>query len=344
MKKHLNTLYVTTQGAYLKKDGETIAVQIEGRVVKRFPIHTIDGIVCFGNVGASPFLLGFCGERNVTITFLTENGRFLAKVSGPTSGNVLLRMAQYRMADDLSKSAQVTKCFLIGKIFNSRQVLERARRDHQEKIDVKSVQTASLRLKHTLKQLHIQSLPLETLRGLEGDAANSYFSTFNQLITAKRQDFFFHGRNRRPPMDNVNCLLSFIYTILLHDVRSALETVGLDPQVGFLHRNRPGRPSLALDMMEELRPFLADRLVLTLINLNQVRADGFKKSKGGAVTMNENTRKIVLTAYQKRKQDVITHPFLKKKMPIGLLMHVQAQLLAKCIRGDLDGYPPFLWK
>ena len=344
MKKHLNTLYVTTQGAYLKKDGETIAVQIEGRVVKRFPIHTLDGIVCFGNVGASPFLLGFCGERNVTVSFLSENGRFLARVSGPTSGNVLLRRAQYRMADDPSISAQIATWFLIGKNYNARQVLERARRDHPEKIDVTSVKTVSLRLKHTLKQLHTQTLPLETLRGLEGDAANSYFSTFNQLIMSQRQDFFFQGRNRRPPMDNVNCLLSFIYTILQHDVRSALETVGLDPQVGFLHRDRPGRPSLALDMMEELRPFFADRLVLTLINLNQVKPDGFKKSMGGAVTMDEMTRKIVLTAYQKRKQDVITHPFLKKKMPIGLLMHVQAQLLARFIRGDLDGYPPFLWK
>ncbi len=344
MRKHLNTLYVTTQGAYLKKDGETVAVQIDGHVVRRFPIHTLEGIICFGNIRVSPFLLGFCGERNVTISFLTENGRFMAKVSDPISGNVLLRRAQYRIADDYSMSAKLAKWFLIGKLFNARKVLERARRDHYDKIDIESVQNASLTLKLTLKQLDKKSMSLDTLRGLEGNSANSYFGVFDQLITSQKQDFFFKRRNRRPPMDNVNCLLSFIYTILLHDVRSALETVGLDPQVGFLHRDRPGRPSLALDLMEELRPFLADRLVLNLINLNRIRSSGFKKSKSGAVTMDEETKKTVITAYQKRKQDVITHPFLNKKMSIGILIYIQAQLLGKYIRGEIDGYPPFLWK
>lgn len=343
MKKLLNTLFVTSQGAYLKKDGETIAVQIEGKVVRRLPIHTIGGIVCFGNIGVSPFLLGFCGERGVTVTFLTEYGRFLARVEGPTCGNVLLRREQYRWADDEKKSTELARSFLLGKIYNCRKVLERVKRDHGEKIQIEAVEKVSLYLKQTLRQLNTGE-SLDNIRGIEGDAANSYFSVFNELITSQKKDFFFFKRSRRPPADNVNCLLSFLYTILLHDIRSALESVGLDPQVGFLHRDRPGRPSLALDLMEELRPILADRLVLNLINLNQVKPCGFKKSQASAVTMEDDTKKLVLTAYQRRKQNIITHPFLEAKMAIGILFHVQAQLLARHIRGDIDGYPPFLWK
>ncbi len=343
MKKFLNTLYVTTQGAYLKKDGETIAVKVDGKVCLRLPVHTIGSIVCFGNVGCSPFLLGFCAERNVGLSFLTENGRFLARVSGPVSGNVLLRRQQYRLADDHEQSARLASYFLTGKVFNSRTVLERAKRDHGDKFDVVNLGREAVNLKHALRRIRSER-SLDVLRGLEGDAANSYFSVFDDLITAQKDDFYFQGRNRRPPTDKVNCLLSFIYTILLHDIRSALETVGLDPQVGFLHRDRPGRPSLALDLMEEFRPFIADRLVLNLINLGQIKAEGFQQGKTGAVVMNSDARKVVLTAYQKRKQDIITHPFIGEKVAIGNLFHIQAQLLARCIRGDLDGYPPFLWK
>jgi len=343
LRKLLNTLYVTTQGAYLKKDGETVAVKIDGSIKLRVPIHTLSGIVCFGNVSLSPFLMGLCAERNVTVSFLTENGRFLARVVGPTSGNVLLRRQQYRAADDHRTCSALAANFLFGKIYNCRKVLERAKRDHSEKIDKERVGKESQNLKHTLRRIP-KTHDLDILRGLEGDAATSYFSVFDELITSQKENFYFHSRNRRPPTDNVNCLLSFLYTILLHDVRSALETVGLDPQVGFLHKDRPGRPSLALDMMEEFRPFMADRLVLTLINLNQIRPDGFKSGSTGAVFMENETRKQVLTAYQKRKQDKITHPFIGEKVPIGILFYIQAQLLARFIRGDIDGYPPFLWK
>ena len=343
MKKHLNTLFVTTQGAYLSKEGETVVVRIEREVRLRVPIHTIGGIVCFGNILCSPFLLGFCAERDVAVSFLTEQGRFLARVQGPVSGNVLLRREQYRRADDMNASAEMAGAILTGKLANCRTVLGRALRDHSDKLNTDEVREASQRINSSLQ--HLQSdLPLNVLRGFEGEAAHTYFSVFDHLITSQKKDFIFRQRNRRPPLDNVNCLLSFLYTIVLHDVRSALESVGLDPAVGFLHRDRPGRPGLALDMMEEFRPFLADRLTLSLINLKQVQTKGFKKMESGAVLMDDETRKAVLVAYQKRKQDEIMHPFLEEKVPIGLLFHMQALLLARCLRGDLDGYPTFIWK
>ncbi len=343
MKKHLNTLFVTTQGAYLTKDGETVVVKVEKEIRLRIPIHTIGGIVCFGNIMCSPFLMGFCAERDVAISFLTEYGRFLARVQGPVSGNVLLRREQYRRADDMNSSAEMARAVLTGKLANCRTVLARALRDHSDKLNVDEVREASQRINSSLQRLQ-SDLPLNVLRGFEGEAAHTYFSVFDHLITSQKEDFIFRERNRRPPLDNVNCLLSFLYTLVLHDVRSALESVGLDPAVGFLHRDRPGRPGLALDMMEEFRPFLADRLTLSLINLNQVQTKGFKKMESGAVLMDDETRKAVLVAYQKRKQDEIMHPFLEEKVPIGLLFHMQALLLARCLRGDLDGYPTFIWK
>ena len=343
MKKHLNTLFVTTQGAYLAKDGETVVVKVEKEIRLRIPIHTIGGIVCFGNIMCSPFLMGFCAERDVAISFLTEYGRFLARVQGPVSGNVLLRREQYRRADDMNASAEMARAVLTGKLANCRTVLGRALRDHSDKLNVDEVREASQRINSSLQRLQ-SDLPLNVLRGFEGEAAHTYFSVFDHLITSQKEDFIFRERNRRPPLDNVNCLLSFLYTLVLHDVRSALESVGLDPAVGFLHRDRPGRPGLALDMMEEFRPFLADRLTLSLINLNQVQTKGFKKMESGAVLMDDETRKAVLVAYQKRKQDEIMHPFLEEKVPIGLLFHMQALLLARCLRGDLDGYPTFIWK
>ena len=343
MKKHLNTLFVTTQGAYLSKEGETVVVRIEREVRLRVPIHTIGGIVCFGNILCSPFLLGFCAERDVAVSFLTEQGRFLARVQGPVSGNVLLRREQYRRADDMYISAQMAKSVLTGKFANCRTVLQRALRDHSGKLNADEVREASKKIGYSLERIQ-QNLPLNVLRGIEGEVSRTYFSIFDHLILSHKKDFTFHERNRRPPLDRVNCLLSFLYTLILHDVCSALESVGLDPAVGFLHRDRPGRPGLALDMMEEFRPFLADRLTLSLINMNQVQKEGFDEMESGAVLMDDETRKTVLVAYQKRKQDKIFHPFIGEKVTIGLLFHMQALLLARCLRGDLVGYPAFIWK
>ena len=343
MKKHLNTLFVTTQGAYLSKEGETVAVKVDNEVVLRVPVHTLGGIVCFGQVSCSPFLMGFCADSGVAISFLTENGGFLAKVQGPVSGNVLLRREQYRRADDLKSSAEIAKAVLTGKIVNCRTVLSRALRDHSEKIDSEDMSRAVNKLSSALRRLPSES-NMEIIRGIEGESANTYFGVFDRLITAQKEYFKFAERNRRPPLDNVNCLLSFLYTIVMHDVRSALETVGLDPAVGFLHRDRPGRYGLALDLMEEFRPFLADRLTLSLINLCQVQGKGFERKENGAVLMDDDTRKTVLVAYQKRKQDEILHPFLNEKVTVGLLFHTQALLMARYLRGDLDAYPPFIWK
>jgi len=343
MKKHLNTLFVTTQGTYLSKEGETVVVKVQNEIRLRIPIHTLDGIVCFGNIMCSPFLMGFCAERDVAVSFLSERGRFLARVQGPVSGNVLLRREQYRRADDLDTSAKISTAVLTGKLANCRTVLRRALRDHPDKLNTDEVHLASRLLKDSLNRLQSE-LHLNVLRGIEGEAARTYYKVFDSLITSQKNDFVFNGRNRRPPLDNVNCLLSFIYTLLMHDVRSALESVGLDSAVGFLHRDRPGRPGLALDMMEEFRPFVADRLTLSLINLSQVVNEGFKKSESGAVLLDDETRKTVLVAYQKRKQDEIMHPFLEEKVPVGMLFYIQALLMARYLRGDLDGYPAFIWK
>ena len=343
MKRHQNTLYVTTQGAYLAKDGEAVAVRVQEETRLRIPIHTLGGIVCFGQVSASPFLLGMCGERGVTVSLLSENGRFLARVQGPTSGNVLLRREQYRRADDEAGTAGIVRAFLAAKIANSRTVLQRALRDRPQSGGAEALRAATIILGQHLDSLRV-GVPLDGLRGIEGGAARVYFEVFDELITQQKGDFFFHERSRRPPVDNVNALLSFVYTLLRHDCESALEAVGLDPAVGFLHRDRPGRPSLALDLMEEFRAFFADRLALSLINLQQIRADGFTQGETGGVVMNEETRKTVLVAYQKRKQEEIVHPFLAEKTTVGLLPHLQAALLARHLRADLDGYPPFIWK
>jgi len=341
MKRLLNTLYVTSQGAYLAREGETVLVRVEGETRLRIPVHTLGGIVCFGRVLMSPPLMGLCGKANVTISFLSENGRFLSRVQGPVSGNVLLRRGQYRGADDRVTSAAVARSILIAKIANCRTILLRALRE--ETGEGLRLGHAAVALGRILKGLE-QDAPLDVLRGMEGEAARAYFNVFDDLIVAQKEKFFFRERNRRPPLDNMNALLSFIYTLLVHDVVSALEGVGLDPAVGFLHRDRPGRPGLALDIMEEFRPFIADRLVLSLVNRRQVKARGFRLTETGAVEMDDKTRKTVLVAYQKRKQVEIRHPFLGEKVAIGLLPHCQAMLLARYLRGDLDGYPPFIWK
>jgi len=343
MKKYLNTLFVTTQGAYLRKEGESVVVSVERQVRLRVPVHTLGGIVCFGNVLCSPFLMHHCGQNAVQISFLSENGRFLARVEGAVSGNVRLRRRQYRMADDPAESTKLARCMLLGKAANARTVLMRAGRDHAGKEGMDDVAQANLRIGGLLRGLE-KEIDLDAVRGREGDISRQYFSVFDRLITVQKDDFFFRGRNRRPPMDNMNALLSFIYTLLAHDCTGALEAVGLDPQVGFLHRDRPGRPSLALDLMEEFRPFFADRLALSLVNLRQVQARGFKQTESGAVEMTDDTRKALLVAYQKRKQEEIVHPFLNETAPLGVCFHLQALLLARYIRGDLDGYPPLIWK
>lgn len=341
MKRHLNTLFVTTQGAYLAKEGEAVKVRVEGETRLRVPIHNLGGIVCFGNVGCSPYLLGLCGRRGVAVTFLTERGRFLARVSGPVSGNVLLRREQYRRADDLEASAEIARAIVAAKVSNSRALLNRALRDRPDAPGQDHLRQGSAKLAQLLGDLK-RAESLDSVRGVEGMAARVYYQAFDHLILNQKQDFVFHGRSRRPPLDSVNALLSFCYTLLRHDVAAALESVGLDAAVGFLHRDRPGRPGLALDLMEEFRPFIADRLVLSLINLKQLKGSGFTRGESGGVWMDDETRKQVLVSYQKRKQDGIKHPFLGEKTTIGLLFHLQALLLARFLRGDLDGYPPFV--
>jgi len=334
---------VTTQGAYLSKDGECVVVSVEQQERLRVPVHHLGGIVCFGNVYCSPFVLGHCAENGVAVSFLTERGRFLARVQGPVSGNVLLRREQYRRADDPHESARLARAFLIGKVANARTVLLRALRDHGDKPGVASIQDVADRLGTILRGL-TDDRSLEEIRGMEGEAARAYFDAFDARITSQKDVFFFRERSRRPPMDNLNALLSFLYTLLAHECVGALESVGLDPQVGFLHRERPGRPSLALDLMEEFRPVWTDRLAVSLVNLRQLQAHDFKRTSSGAVEMTDEARKLVLAEWQKRKQEVVRHPFLNEKVPVGLLPYVQALLLARHVRGDLDGYPPFLWK
>jgi CRISPR-associated protein Cas1 len=342
MKKHLNTLFITTQGSYLAKDGECVLIRVEQTDKARIPIHTLGGIVCFGNVSASPFLLGHCAEHGVAVSFLTENGRFMARVQGPVSGNVLLRREQYRWADDPKRSVEIARYVVTSKLANSRNVLLRAARDHGDDGRDEPLRAAAQRLNDCLRRLQGTDLSLEGVRGIEGEAGATYFGAFDSLVTSDEEAFRFTGRNRRPPLDPTNCLLSFLYTLLVHDIRAAIECVGLDPAVGFLHRDRPGRPGLALDILEEFRAVVADRLALSLINLGQLKPRGFKKLESGAVLMEDDTRKDVIIAYQKRKQEVVEQPFLQEKMPVGLLWHTQALLLARHIRGDLDGYPPYL--
>lgn len=343
MKRLLNTLYVTTQGAYLSKEGASVIVSIEKKEQLRLPIHTLSGVVCFGNVMCSPFLLGHCAENGVALSFLTEYGRFLARVSGKVSGNVLLRRSQYRMADESEATLSIARALVAAKTANSRTVLQRALRDRNTS-DAEDVLTPVIRRLGRIAKEVLSATDLNQLRGSEGDAGREYFGVFDQLIAAQKETFQFKDRNRRPPLDPVNALLSFVYVLLAHDCVGALEGVGLDPQVGFLHRDRPGRTSLALDLMEEFRPFFADRLVLSLINLRQVNGKGFKRTESGAVEMTDDTRKTVLMAYQKRKQEEIKHPYLSETIPVGLLIHAQALLLSRYIRGDLDGYPSFIWK
>ena len=346
MRRQLNTLYITTEGAWLKKDGANIVMQVDAVERARVPAHMLGSVVCIGRVLVSPPLLGYCSEQGISISYLTENGRFLARVEGPVSGNVLLRREQYRRSDDRPRCAAIVRNLVLGKVHNQRAVVARALRDHGDGLADASraaLRQASKRLQHVLDKLMREPDP-DVLRGLAGEAGQTYFSIFDHLVRTEGTVLRFNGRSRRPPTDPVNALLSFLYTLLTHDCRSALEAVGLDPAVGFLHRDRPGRPSLALDLIEEFRPLLADRLALSLLNRRQLGERHFVTLDNGAVSLREDARKTVLTAYQERKREDLRHAFLDEKLPIGLFPAIQAQLLARHLRGDLDAYPPFLWK
>jgi CRISPR-associated protein Cas1 len=342
MRKHLNTLYITSDDAYLSKERETFVVEVNNEKVFQAPIHSIENIVCFGFKPLTPALMAFCAENNVGISYLSETGRFLARVQGAQQGNVLLRKAQYAIADNELQSLSIARPIVAAKVSNYRSLLLRHQRNHPDECP-DSVGLAAETMGGRFVEIQ-QAESLDELRGHEGECATLYFAVLSSLITAQRQDFRFAQRTKRPPLDPANALLSFLYAVLANDVRSAVETTGLDPQVGFLHQVRPGRPSLALDVMEEFRAYLGDRVMLNLINLKQVTRKDFEIRESGEVRMSDDARKTVITAYQKRKQEEITHPFLDEKMTIGLLPHVQAQLLARHIRGDIPTYPPFYMK
>lgn len=343
MRKLLNTLYVMTEECYLTLDGENIVIQNGEKILGRFPLHTLENIICFTYKGASPALMGACAERKIGMSFFSPRGRFQARVVGKEYGNVLLRKEQYRISDDDARSIAYARNMIVGKVFNCRWSIERTLRDHAYRVDAECLKAVSHTLYETLPQID-GVLSLEELRGIEGKAAERYFSVFSEMILNQKEDFVFTTRNRRPPLDNVNAILSFAYTVLAGDCANALSSVGLDPYVGFMHGDRPGRTSLALDLMEEFRPILADRFILTLINTKAIQPAHFERQKDNAVLLNDEGRKVFFSAWQNHKRENITHPYLKEKVPWGLVPYVQALLLARTIRGDIEEYPPFLWK
>ncbi|MEG0661308.1 MAG: type I-C CRISPR-associated endonuclease Cas1c [Anaerorhabdus sp.] len=343
MKKLNNVLYVTSPKTYLSLNGETIVIKKGENVLKQIPLHNIEGIITFGYTGVSPALMGVCAKRNIALTFLSASGKFLARVCGEQYGNVVLRKEQYRVSDDENRSLIIAKNMIIAKLYNSKWVIERIIRDYSLRVDINKLKSVSQELSILTVECN-NAIDLNQLRGFEGKGAVSYFSIFDIMILQQKDNFIFKSRNKRPPLDNVNALLSFVYTLLAHDCASAVEAVGLDAYVGFLHRDRPGRISLALDLMEEFRSVIADRFVLTLINKKIVSADGFNELENGAVIMDDNTRRIIITFWQKKKNEIIKHPFLKENVEWGIVPFVQAQLLARYLRGDLDAYPPFFWK
>lgn len=343
VRKLLNTLYVMTENCYLTLDGENIVIQDDDKTLGRFPLHTLENIICFTYKGASPVLMGACAERKIGMSFFSPRGKFLARVVGREYGNVLLRKEQYRISDNESRSIAFARNMIVGKIFNCRWSIERTLRDHAYRVDAEKLKNVSNILYDTLPKID-GALTREELRGLEGKAAEQYFSVLNDMILNQKDDFAFTKRSRRPPLDRINAILSFAYTVLAGDCANALSSVGLDSYVGFMHGDRPGRTSLALDLMEELRPVLADRFILTLINTKAIQATHFEKQKDNAVFLNDDGRKVFFNAWQKHKRETIKHPYLKEKIEWGLVPYVQALLLARTIRGDMDEYPPFFWK
>lgn len=346
MRRLLNTLYVTLDGAYVRKDGLNVVVELDGVERLRVPMHLLGSVAAFGRVSLSPALMGSLAEAGVVCAVFGMNGRFLARVEGPVSGNILLRREQYRRMDDAPGCVAVARSMVAAKALNQRGVLQRALRDHGTGL-ADCVHTAMSdavdRMQHIARRA-LHETDLDRLRGHEGEAAALYFGVFAHLLRVADPALVFRGRSRRPPMDPVNALLSFIYTLLVHDCRGALEGVGLDPAAGFLHRMRPGRPSMALDLMEELRANLADRLALSLLNRREVGMGDFQVMENGAVMLTEDGRKTVLQAWQERKREEIEHPFLNERAPLGLLPHLQASLLARMLRGDLDAYPAMIWR
>ena len=343
MRKLLNTLFVTSEDAYLTIDGENVVVNREKQEVARFPLHTLSGIISFSYAGASPALMGGCARRGVSLSFCTPTGRFLARSVGEENGNVLLRRMQYRAADDPAHSCRIARNMIFGKLHNARWSIERTKRDHGMRVDAETLSNASGQIKELLPRT-LDEASLDGLRGLEGNGANAYFGVLDQLILNDKGIFSFNGRSRRPPLDPVNAMLSFAYSILAHDCASALEAAGLDPYVGFLHRDRPGRTSLALDLMEELRPCMADRFVITLINNRVMDEKVFIRQESGAVLLNDDGRRKFFKHWQDKKRESLTHAYLGDKLQWGMVPYIQAQLLARYLRGDLDDYPPFLWK
>jgi CRISPR-associated protein Cas1 len=343
MKKLLNTLFVTSPDAYLGLDGECVAISVEGASRRLVPLIGLESMITFGRAGASPALMRKCAASGIGLTFCSEYGQFLASVQGEIHGSVLLRRAQFRLADDAVQSLDISRSFVLGKIMNSRNILLRAARDHAEKTDAFLLRDAAEKLRWNLGMIpKINSA--DELRGIEGEAAKIYFDVFNEMIVAQKENFKFDGRNRRPPRDAVNALLSFVYVMLAHDIRTALSAVGLDPFVGFFHTDRPGRASLALDMMEELRSAWCDRIVLTLINNRQLSARDFEFKDDGSVLLAKDSKRTVIEAIHSRKKEEITHPFLNEKIAWGLVPYAQAMLLARYIRGDIDAYPTFVLK
>ncbi len=343
MRKLLNSLYVTTPQSYLSLDGENLVVLLEDNEKFRMPFVNIENIICFGYMGASPALMGKCADNNIAISFLRPNGEYLGRIVGKTKGNVLLRKRQYQLSDDEEFCLNISKDMIAAKFFNSRSTLERTIRDHQETIDATHLKLTSNYIAEGINKLY-EFADFDQLRGYEGIIARNYFSVFSDMLLTQKKDFSMIERSKRPPLDFLNCMLSYLYTILSLEVRSALETIGLDPYVGFMHTLRPGRPALALDLMEELRAYMVDRLVITMINLKQISKKDFYKKEGGGVLMTDDGRKKILKAWQDRKKEVITHPFIKEKIEIGLIPYVQAQLLAKFLREELSEYQPFLIK
>lgn len=343
MRKLLNVLYVTTEDAYATLDGENVAIKEKGKVLGRFPLHILEGIYLFSYAGASPALMKKCADQHVDLILCSPNGKYLCRPSGRSYGNVLLRREQYRIADSEKRCVGIGKNIVLGKILNEKHVLDRTRRDHPDRIETDKFQEASNQLKRIQTEIQKEE-NLDSLRGYEGAAANIYFGLFDSMILRNEDDFYYHGRNRRPPLDNVNALLSYTYMMLTSMCASALETVGLDPYVGFVHTDRPGRMSLALDLVEEFRSCLGDRFVLSMINNGVLNKKDFEKQENGSVLITASGRKQIHQSWQKRKQEKIEHPYLKEKVEWGLIPYVQAMLLARCIRGDIDGYPPFIWR
>ncbi|WP_281889841.1 type I-C CRISPR-associated endonuclease Cas1c [Paenibacillus sp. YYML68] len=343
MKKLLNTLYITQPDTYLSLDGDNVVVLKDEEKLGRLPLHNLEAIITFGYTGASPALMGYCAERSISLVFFTAHGRFLARVIGESKGNVVLRKKQYKISEDEALSAKIARNFIVGKLYNHKWMIERMTRDYPLRIDVDQFKSISQQLSAAILDVRACE-DLGRLRGLEGQAATSYYKLFDSMILQQKEDFYFHSRSRRPPLDYVNAMLSFAYSLLASDVAAALEGVGLDAYVGYLHRDRPGRASLALDVMEELRGVVADKFVLSLINKRIVNKDDFIKKENGAAIMRDEGRKKFLAAWQDKKQEKITHPYLGEKISWGLVPHAQALLLARYLRNDLDEYPPFLWK